>query len=89
MHSTGRIAGFLLLAGIAALIIWAPARIATVLHNLLALSSIMLFLFAAAVLLWFLYAVILRRILRARRIANARMRRMMREAGDRGEDQGH
>jgi hypothetical protein len=48
------------------------------------LSNVALFLFAAGVLMWFAYSVILRRILRARRIAHARMKRMLREAADRG-----
>jgi hypothetical protein len=58
-----------------------------VLHNVLALSNVALFVFAAGVLAWFLYAVIVRRLLRARRIANARMKRMLQEAGDRDKDQ--
>jgi hypothetical protein len=82
MFSTWRIAGLGLLLGSIALILWAPGQVSGVLHSFFALSNLAIFVFAAAVLAWFLYSVILRRILRARRIANARMRRMMREAGE-------
>jgi uncharacterized membrane protein YqjE len=83
MASKASLAAVSLLLGIMALIAWAPESVTNVLHNLFALSNVAIFVFAAAVLAWFVYAVILRRILRARRIANARMRRMMREAADR------
>jgi hypothetical protein len=83
MASKASLAAVSLLLGIMALIAWAPEWVTNALHNLLALSNLAIFIFAAAVLAWFVYAVILRRILRARRIANARMRRMMREAADR------
>jgi hypothetical protein len=87
MDYKGRIGGLVLIAGIIALIVWAPAGVLAVLHNVLALSNVALFVFAAGVLAWFLYAVIVRRLLRARRIANARMKRMLQEAGDRDKDQ--
>jgi membrane protein implicated in regulation of membrane protease activity len=87
MDYKGRIGGLVLIAGIIALIVWAPAWVLAVLHNVLALSNVALFVFAAGVLAWFLYAVIVRRLLRARRIANARMKRMLQEAGDRDKDQ--
>jgi drug/metabolite transporter (DMT)-like permease len=83
MASGWRIAGLVLLVGSIALILWAPGQVSDVLHNALALSNLAILIFAVAVLAWFLYAVILRRILRARRIGNARMKRMMREAGER------
>jgi hypothetical protein len=83
MASKASLVAVCLLLGIMALIAWAPEWVTNALHNLLALSNLAIFIFAAAVLAWFVYAVILRRILRARRIANARMRRMMREAADR------
>lgn len=86
MNPEVRAAGFFLVAGIMALIAWAPDWITDALHNLLALSNLAIFAFAALVLAWFFYAVLLRRILRARRIANARMKRMMCEAADRSED---
>ena len=82
MDSKAHIIALVLAAVLVVIILWAPGQSLAVLHNVLALSNVALFLFAAAVLVWFLYAVILKRILRARRIANARMRRMMREAGE-------
>jgi heme exporter protein D len=78
-----RVVAVTLIAGSLALLIWAPGQVSEALRNFLALGNLAIFLFAAVVLAWFFYAVILRRILRARRIANARMRRMMREARDR------
>lgn len=50
-----------------------------IVHNLLALGSVALLLAAIGTLLWFFYWFFLRRLLRARRIANARFRRMMKE----------
>ena len=47
--------------------------------NLAAVWSLLLLLAVIGTLLWFLYSFFLRRIIRARRIASARMRRMMRE----------
>ncbi len=82
MPSTWRIAGLVLLVGSIALIVWAPGQVSEALHNVFALSNVLIFVFAVAVLAWFFYAVILRRLLRARRIANARMKRIMREAGE-------
>src|SRR5215472_17219087 len=87
MLSRAQIVTVVIVGALAALIVRAPNRVLAILRNVLALSNLALFLFAAAALAWFLYAVILRRMLRARRIANARMRRMMREAGIRGKDQ--
>lgn len=86
MSSLWRLAGVVLLLGSIALIVWAPGQVSNVLHTFFALSNLTIFMFAAAVLAWFVYAVILRRILRARRIANARMRRMMRESANRQND---
>ena len=80
MSSTWRVAGLVLLLGSIALVVWAPGQLSDVLHNVFALSNLAIFLFAVLVLAWFVYTVILRRLLRARRIANARMKRMMREA---------
>jgi peptidoglycan/LPS O-acetylase OafA/YrhL len=54
-------------------------KMADLLHNLLALWSVGLLLAAAATLAWFLYWFFLRRLLRARRIANLRFQRLMRE----------
>jgi len=47
--------------------------------NLAAVWSLLLLLAVIGTLLWFLYSFFLRRIIRARMIASARMRRMMRE----------
>jgi hypothetical protein len=85
MLSRAHIVTVVIVGALAALIVGAPKLLA-ILRNLLALANLALFLFAAAALAWFLYAVILRRMLRARRIANARMRRMMREAGNGGKE---
>lgn len=52
----------------------------SVLLGLASLFQLLLLAAAAAVLGWFLYSFFLRRILRARRIANARERRLIREA---------
>ena len=52
-------------------------------YNLVAFWNLLLLLAAAAVLFGFLYWFALRRVLRARRIANARERRMLREAAER------
>ncbi len=84
-----RIAAMIVAAAVVALIAWAPDRLGDVFRNFLALSNLARFLFAAAVLVWFVYTVILRRILRARRIANARMRRLLREAGGGAETNQH
>lgn len=81
-----RVGAALFVAGIIGLIVRSPDRVFGFLRNVFALANIALFLFAAAVLAWFLYAIILRRLWRARRIANARMRRMLREAGERDQD---
>jgi hypothetical protein len=59
-----------------------PTTLFDLVHNLLALGSVALLLAAIATLLWFFYWFFLRRLLRARRIANARLRRMMRERNE-------
>ncbi|HKN35884.1 MAG TPA: hypothetical protein VJX16_21800 [Terriglobales bacterium] len=70
---------FIGFVGFAGLFAVAPAGVAAVFHNLLALWSVGLLLAAATTLAWFLYWFFLRRLLRARRIANARFERLMRE----------
>ena len=87
MLSRAQIVTVVVVGALVVLIVGAPNWALAILRNFLALSNLALFLFAAAALAWFLYAVILRRMLRARRIANRRMRRMMREAEIRGKDQ--
>ena len=52
-------------------------------YNLAAIWNLILLLAAAAALAWFLYWFVLRRLIRARRIAGARERRMLREAAER------
>jgi peptidoglycan/LPS O-acetylase OafA/YrhL len=53
------------------------------LFNLAALWDLILLLAAIAILGWFLYWFVLRRLIRARKIAGARERRMLREAAER------
>ncbi len=53
------------------------------LSNLAAFWNLVLLLGAAGALAWFLYFFIFRRLWRARRIAAARDRRMLREAAER------
>jgi biopolymer transport protein ExbB/TolQ len=52
-------------------------------ESLAAMGNLMLLLLAAGTLAWFLFYFFLRRLIRARRIANARERRMLREAAER------
>ena len=51
------------------------------LRGIVGLGNLALMLAAVATLLWFAYYVFLRKFLRARRIANLRMNRIMREKG--------
>jgi hypothetical protein len=53
------------------------------LTNLAALWNLVLLTAVFGALGWFFYSVFLRKILRARRISNARERRLMREAAER------
>jgi len=55
----------------------------TLLKNIANLWSLSLLLAAAVTLLWFIYTVFLRKILRARRISAAREKRLLREAAQR------
>ena len=54
-----------------------------VLSNLAAFWNLALLLVAIGALIWFLYFFLLRRIIRARKIAGARERRLLREAAER------
>lgn len=65
-----------------AVLVLEPSPALEVVRNLLALSNVLLFVFAFGALLWFVYWVFLRRMLRARRIANARMKRLMQDGRD-------
>jgi len=70
------------------LIIYAPTTLFEVIHNVLALASVALLLVAIGTVLWFFYWFFLRRFLRARRIANARFRRMMQEREEQANREG-
>ena len=72
----------ILVAGILLVLALAPPPVLRTLDALLSLSSIALFLFSFGTLGWFVYWYFLRRIIRARRIANARLARILREGGD-------
>ena len=54
-----------------------------IVNNLGAIWNLAMLAIAIIVLVWFLYWFGLRRVIRARRIANARDRRMLREAAER------
>jgi hypothetical protein len=54
--------------------------------QLAAFWNLLLLIAVLGTLLWFVYGFFLRRLIRARKIANARSRRMMREAAERGGD---
>ena len=47
------------------------------------MGNLMLWLLASGTLAWFLFFFFLRRLIRARRIAHARERRLLREAAER------
>lgn len=51
----------------------------TLIHNLLTLFAVALVFVAIGTMLWFFYFFFLRRVMRARRIANIRFRRLMTE----------
>jgi hypothetical protein len=55
----------------------------TFLYNFVAFWNLLLLLGTGVVLVWFVYWFLLRRFLRAKRIAGARERRMLREAAER------
>jgi hypothetical protein len=55
----------------------------TLLSNAAAIWNLLLLLAAIGTLVWFLYWFGLRRLIRARRIATSRDRRMLREAAER------
>lgn len=77
------ILALILTAAAIAVLAMEPSPAFEVMRNLLALSNVMLFVFSFGALLWFLYWVFVRRLLRARRIAVARMKRLMQEERDR------
>jgi len=55
----------------------------TFLYNFAAIWNLLLFIGTGAVLVWFVYWFLLRRLWRAQKIAGARDRRMLREAAER------
>jgi hypothetical protein len=57
--------------------------VTTLIGNLAAFWNLLLLIVVVATLLWFFYSIYVRRIWRARRIAHARERRMLREAAER------
>ena len=65
---------------------YAPHPLLDLAHNLLALWSFVLLIVALGTLIWFFYWFFLRRLIRARRIANLRLKRLMEE---RDEDHSH
>ncbi len=55
----------------------------SILSNLAAIWNLLLLMAAVGTLAWFLYWFVLRRLIRARKIAGARDRRLLREAAER------
>ena len=54
------------------------------LNGFAAVWNLVLLVVAVATLGWFLYWVFLRKLIRAKRISSARMKRLMRESAERG-----
>jgi len=61
----------------------------TLLSNAAAIWNLILLAAVIAILIWFLYWFGLRRLIRARKIAGARDRRMLREAAERESGRDH
>jgi membrane protease YdiL (CAAX protease family) len=78
-----RIVALILVAALVVFLAYAPDMLLEAFHNFLALWAFGLLVLAVVTLLWFIKSFCLRRILRARRIANARMNRLMRESIER------
>jgi hypothetical protein len=73
----------LVLVGVIVLLTaFVPEPFLKVLRNVTALWDALLMVAALLTLVWFVYWVFLRKLLRARRIANLRMRRLMDELGE-------
>lgn len=77
-----RLIALIIVGGILLLLVYSPPDLLELFHSVLALGSLVLLFVALGTLLWFFYRFFLRRLLRARRIANARMKRMMRERAE-------
>jgi hypothetical protein len=58
----------------------------SLLRSIANIWSLALLLVVAGTLLWFIYAVCLRKIVRARSISSAHAKRLLREASERGID---
>lgn len=70
----------LVLVGATILVVaFVPGLALRLIDSLLAISNVALFFAVLATLGWFFYWFFLRRMIRARRIANARLRRMLSE----------
>ncbi|MGH9528416.1 MAG: hypothetical protein ACRD2S_00685 [Terriglobales bacterium] len=59
----------------------------SLLRSIANIWSLALLLVVAVTLLWFIYAVCVRKIIRARKIAGARLKRLLREAAERSAGQ--
>ena len=77
-----RLIALIIVGGILLLLVYSPPDLLELFHSVLALGSLVLLFVALGTLLWFFYRFFLRRLLRARRIANARMNRMLRERAE-------
>lgn len=77
-----RAVGLSVLVAVLFFLVFAPTRLLEIAHNFLALWSFALLAASLATLVWFLYWFFLRRIMRARRIANLRLKRMVEERRD-------
>ncbi len=75
-----RMVALILVVALVVFLAYAPGALLEAFHNFLALWAFGLLVLAIGTLLWFINSFFLRRILRARRIANARMNRLMRES---------
>lgn len=69
----------ILVVTVIAILVFAPPRLLEVFETLLGLWNVVLLIWVAATLVGFFYWFFLRRILRARRIANIRLERMIEE----------
>jgi O-antigen/teichoic acid export membrane protein len=72
-----------LVAGLILFVAIMPEPAMALLTNVGGAWTVVVFLGAVLTLLWFFYWIYLRRIFRARRIASARLKRLIREAAER------
>ena len=78
-----RIIALILVIALLVFLAYAPDVLLDAFHNFLALWAFGLVVLAIGTMLWFFKSFFLRRLLRARRIARARMNRLMRESLER------